>query len=67
MSKLTYQERKHLPSKSFVFPKERKYPIQDEAHARDALSRVSADGTPAEKEAVRREVARRYPGIKQSK
>jgi hypothetical protein len=39
------------------------YPIQDEAHARNALSRVSQHGTPAEKAQVRRRVAKKYPSI----
>lgn len=41
MTKLTYQERKKLPKGEFVFPKTRRYPIEDAAHARDALSRSS--------------------------
>ncbi|MBL4707292.1 MAG: hypothetical protein JKY48_02475 [Flavobacteriales bacterium] len=41
MTKLTYSARKKLPSKEFALPSERKYPIYDKAHARNALSRVS--------------------------
>ncbi len=41
MSKLTYGEREHLPNRDFALPRERKYPIEDAAHARNALSRVS--------------------------
>lgn len=41
MSKLTYGERSSLPSKDFALPKERKYPIEDRNHSRNALSRVS--------------------------
>ena len=63
MAKLTYQQRKKLPSTAFVNPKERKYPIQDKAHARNALARVSAFGTPAEKAAVKKKVCSRYPFI----
>lgn len=63
MAKLTTAERNRLPSSAFVFPHTREYPIPDENHARDALSRVSANGTPAEKDTVRRAVAKRYPGI----
>ena len=43
------------------------YPIPDAAHARDALSRVSANGTPAEKATVRAKVHAKFPGIGQSK
>ena len=41
MTKLTYEERKDLPTGEFVFPKTRRYPIEDAAHARDALARSS--------------------------
>ena len=45
MAKLTYQQRKRLPGGVFaVDHKKRKYPIQDKAHARNALARVSALG-----------------------
>jgi hypothetical protein len=39
------------------------YPIQDAAHARAALSRVSANGTATEKAEVRRKVKAKFPGI----
>lgn len=61
--RLTYAERQRLPSKDFAIPKERKYPIENKAHARNALARVSQDGTPHEKMIVRRAVHRRYPSI----
>lgn len=60
MAKLTTEDRNSLPASDFVFPAERRYPIQDEAHARDALSRSS--GTPDEA-AVKSAVRKRYPGI----
>jgi hypothetical protein len=41
MTKLTYEKRKELPKGDFVFPKTRRYPIEDAAHARDALARSS--------------------------
>jgi hypothetical protein len=63
MAKLTTKKRNDLPASDFVFPKERKYPIMDKSHARNALSRAGAHGGALE-EAVRREVKRRYPGIK---
>lgn len=61
--KLTYEERKDLPSRDFVFPKERKYPIPDADHARNALARVSANGTEYEKRKVCQAVARKFPKI----
>lgn len=67
MAKLTYKQRKKLKGSSFVFPGERRYPIMDITHARNALSRVSQFGTPEEKMKVRRKVKNKYPGIKQGK
>jgi hypothetical protein len=66
MTKLTAATRKKIPNGDFALPG-RRYPIEDEAHARDALSRVSQGGTPAEKATVRGKVLRRFPGIKQEK
>jgi len=62
MAKLTAATRKKIPTGKFALPG-RRYPIEDEAHARNALSRVSQDGTPAEKMTVRRKVHRLYPGV----
>ena len=64
MNKLTAATRKKIPSGKFALPG-RRYPIEDEAHARNALARVSQDGTPAEEAAVRRKVGRAYPHLKQ--
>lgn len=63
MAKLTTAERKSLPAADFVFAKSRKFPIEDKAHARDALSRAAAKGGSVES-AVRRKVANKYPSIK---
>ncbi len=60
--KLTASARKHIKAKNFALPG-RRYPIEDAGHARNALSRVSGNGTPAEKAKVRRAVHRKYPGI----
>jgi hypothetical protein len=71
MSRLTTGERKATPKKDFALPSKRSasggkggYPIPDASHGRDALSRVSANGTPAEKATVRAKVHRKFPGIK---
>jgi len=64
MTKLTPATRKKIPASEFALPG-RRYPIEDLAHARNALARVSQDGTPAEKATVRRKVARLYPGLHQ--
>jgi hypothetical protein len=66
MTKLTTATRKKIPNGAFALTG-RRYPIEDEAHARDALSRVSQGGTPSEKATVRGKVLKRYPGIKQGK
>ena len=66
MTKLTAATRKKIPTGKFALPG-RRYPIEDEAHARNALARVSQDGTPAEKSAVRRKIGRLFPGLKQGR
>jgi len=60
MAKLTHTEREDLLKGDFVFPKTRRYPIEDAAHARDALARSS--GKP-EHAAVRAAVKRKFPQI----
>lgn len=62
MARLTTQARKALPSKAFAGP-DRSYPINDPAHARNALSRVSQYGSSGEKSRVRAAVHRKYPSI----
>ena len=60
MTKLTYAAREDLPKADFVFPKTRRYPIEDAAHARDALARSS--GKP-EHAAVIAAVKQKFPQI----
>lgn len=62
MAKLSYRDRKNLPSSTFVFPKERKFPINDVSHARNALSRAGAKGGVVEQK-VRSAVHSKFPGI----
>lgn len=59
MGVLSAQARKKLPGSAFALPG-RRYPIHDEAHARNALARAS--GKPEEAR-VRAAVHRRYPNI----
>jgi hypothetical protein len=66
MAKLSTAARKALPTKSFAEPDKRKYPIENEAHARNALSRVEQFGTPAEKAMVKAAVKKKYPSIGKS-
>ncbi len=67
MAPLTTQKRNNLPTSSFAEPGKRKYPVPDANHARNALARVSGNGTPSEKAMVRAEVARRFPSIGKKK
>ncbi|HEV2654217.1 MAG TPA: DUF6582 domain-containing protein [Ktedonobacteraceae bacterium] len=39
MSKLSEQEREKLPESAFAFPRERKEPLIDARHVRDAIAR----------------------------
>ena len=41
MAKLTAKTRKAIPTSKFAEPGERKFPIEDKAHARNAKSRAS--------------------------
>lgn len=62
-AELTAKRRDGLPASDFVFPKDRKYPIPDESHARNALARVAQHGTPDEISKVRAFVKRKFPDI----
>lgn len=65
MATLTAAARRKIPKKDFALPGGR-YPIEDAAHARNALARVAQNGTPEEKARVRAAVRRKYPGIFQN-
>lgn len=62
MARLTTKGRKALPKSDFAGPG-RSYPDEDRGHARDALSRVSANGSPAVKAEVREKVEKKFPGM----
>lgn len=59
---LTAKKRSNLKSSDFAIPPD-KYPIHDESHARNALTRVAQHGTPEEQAKVKAAVRRRYPNI----
>lgn len=63
MGALSTTERNKLPDAAFALPG-RRYPIHDEEHARDALARVAANGTPSEQMRVREAVRAKYPAMK---
>jgi hypothetical protein len=67
MAKLSSKKRNSLSSSSFAIPSQRKYPINDISHARNALARVAQHGTPSEKATVRRKVYSKYPSLKKGK
>ena len=72
MAVLSTAARKKLPSKSFALPGKGEgaggkgagsYPISDESHGRNALSRVAQHGSPEQKKIVRAKVHAKFPGI----
>lgn len=64
MAKLSDKDRKRLKDSDFAEPEERKYPIEDETHARNALARVAQNGSEDEQQEVREHVEERYPDLK---
>jgi len=66
MAKLTTEARKKIPGGDFALPG-RRYPVEDKAHARNALARVSQFGSSEEKAKVRAKVHSKYPEIGQKK
>ena len=60
MAKLTAATRNAIPTNEFALPKQRKYPLNDPSHARNALARASGK---AEESTVRAAVHRKYPNI----
>lgn len=64
---LSAAERKKLQSSQFAIPDRKAYPIHDESHARNALTRVAQHGSEEEKKQVRAAVHRKYPNIEISK
>ena len=68
MAKLTYAQRKKMPKSTFALPAKREggkggYPVNDLAHARNALARVAQHGTESEKKTVRAKVHAKFPTI----
>jgi hypothetical protein len=61
---LTTKRREALRTSTFAIPEERKFPIHDASHARNALARAA--GTKYEAR-VRRAVCRRYPNMGECK
>lgn len=64
--KLTAKKRSAMPKSQFAIPSKKAYPIDTPNRARNALSRVAENGTPAQKTQVRKAVKRKYPSIQVS-
>lgn len=62
MAKLTSKARNRLPDSAFAGPG-RTYPVQNASHARAALSRASANASPALQAHISAKVRRKYPSI----
>jgi hypothetical protein len=50
MSKLDAEERKEIPAKEYAFPKEKKEPLENAAHVRNAIARFNQVEGVTEKE-----------------
>ena len=77
MVKLTAKKRARMRKSTFALPAKKsakrgspavrnRYPLDTLARARSALSRVSGNGTSAEKKKVARAVKRRFPSLGKS-
>ncbi len=69
MAKLTSKSRSKIPTKKFALPDERKYPVEDKAHAANAKARATQEYDKgklslAEKERVDRAANRKLHGEK---
>ena len=59
---LSAAARKHIKDKNFALP-DKRYPIEDKAHARNALARAAQHASPDEKAQIKDKVHKKYPGI----
>jgi len=62
--RITYAKRKRMRSSSFALPRERKYPVIDKSHGKNALARVEQHGTTQQKRIVRRKVHAKFPSLR---
>jgi len=60
---LTSNARNHLRPAEFAVRETRSYPIPDEGHARNALSRVAEFGSSREQARVRAAVHHKFPSV----
>ena len=59
----TKKGRAAMPASDFGLPAQKKYRIDDPAHARDALGRAKQHAGPAQQAQIRRRVAAKFPSI----
>ncbi|MBD53014.1 MAG: hypothetical protein CL450_06940 [Acidimicrobiaceae bacterium] len=64
MAKLTSKQRNKLRKSQFALPSQRKYPINDKAHARNALARAAQHATPSQERRIKTAVYKKYPSLK---
>jgi len=62
MAKLSTKARNNLSGKAFAGP-DRSYPIEDKAHARNALARAAQHASPELAAKIKSKVRKRYPDI----
>ena len=61
---MSTKDKNKLPDSAFALPEDRAYPINDLAHARNALARVAQFGSAKEKSRVQSAVYRKFPQLK---
>ena len=62
MANLSAKARNKLPGSAFAGP-DRSYPIPDEAHGRNALTRASQHASPELQAKIKAKVRRKFPSI----
>ncbi len=58
----TIKKRSKLPASAFALPSQRKFPIPDKSHARNALARANQGA--GDEATIRRNVLKKYPSLK---
>ena len=64
MAKLTAKQRSKLRKSQFALPAQRKYPINDKSHARNALARAAQHATPSQQKRIKTAVYKKFPSLK---
>ena len=64
MAKLSSKQRSKLRKSQFALPAQRKYPINDKYHARNALARAAQHATPSQQKRIKTAVYKKFPSLK---